>query len=158
MRRLSVGAVAIAATLVFTSCASSYDDATRDGLRQYVVTVSEASAAGDWSTALGALDGMAAEVEAARKAGKLDDERFETITLAMEVVRQDLETAISAAEDEAERQRLQEQQTMLEQQIAELQDQSTDVDDQPNDDDSGGNDEDKDKEEGDEKGGGKKDE
>ena len=44
MRRLSVGAVAIAATLVFTSCASSYDDATRDGLRQYVVTVSEAEA------------------------------------------------------------------------------------------------------------------
>lgn len=144
MRRLSVGAVAIAATLVFTSCASSYDDATRDGLREYVVTVSEASAAGDWTTALGALDGMAAEVEAARKAGKLDDERFETITLAMEVVRQDLETAIAAAEDEAERQRLQEQQAMLEQQIAELRDQPTGVDDQPNDDDGGGGD-DKDK-------------
>lgn len=156
MRRLSVGAVAIAATLAFTSCASSYDDATRDGLREYVVTVSEASAAGDWPTALGALDGMAAEVEAAREAGKLDDERFETITLAMEVVRQDLETAIAAAEDEAERQRLQEQQMMLEQQIAELQDQSTGVDDQPNDDDGGG-DEDKDKDKGDEKGGGKGD-
>lgn len=160
MRRLSVGAVAIAATLVFTSCASSYDDATRDGLREYVVAVSEASAAGDWPTALGALDGMAAEVDAARKAGKLDDDRFETITLAMEVVRQDLETAIAAAEDEAERQRLQEQQTMLEQQIAELRDQSAGVDDQPNDDDRGGNDKDKDKdkEEGDEKGVGKEDE
>lgn len=157
MRRLSVVAVAIAATLGFTSCASSYDDATRDGLREYVVTVSEASAAGDWPSALGALDGMAAEVEAAREAGKIDDERFETITLAMEVVRQDLETAIAAAEDEAERQRLQEQQTMLEQQIAELRDQPTGVDDQPNDDD-GGNEKDKDKDEGDEKGGDKKDE
>ncbi|MFE6255907.1 hypothetical protein [Agromyces sp. NPDC057865] len=87
MRSFSIVAIAAATVLVFTACSPSYEGDTRDGLRTYVVTVSEASAAGDWPTAIGALDGMVAEVEAARQAGKLDDERFKTITLAMELVR-----------------------------------------------------------------------
>lgn len=143
VRTVSLGAIVVAATLAFTACAPAYDDDTRDGLREYVVTVSEASAAGDWPAALAALDGMATDVQAAREAGKLDDDRFETITLAMELVRQDLETAIAAAEDEAERQRLQEEQARLEQQITELQDQSTNGGEQS--DDGGGKDKGKEK-------------
>ena len=125
MRITGVAAVAAAAALALSSCTPSYDDDTRDGLRQYVVAVSEASAAGDWSTALNGLDSLADEATAAREAGQLDDARFESITLAMELVRQDLEAAIAAAEDEAERQRLQEEQARLQEQITQMQNQDT---------------------------------
>lgn len=154
MRSFSIVAVAAATALVLTACSPSYDDDTRDGLRTYVVTVSEASAAGDWQTAIGALDGMVAEVEAARQAGKLDDERFKTITLAMELVRQDLETAVAAAEDAAERQRLQDEQARLEQQIAELQQEPAPVDREPGGDGGG---KEKDKKQDKDEGGGKGD-
>lgn len=138
--RLIAAAVAAAAALTLGSCASpAYDEATRDGLRQHVLTVAEASAAGDWAGAVAGLDAMAVELSQARDEGRIGEERFDTIRLAMEVVRQDLDDAIAAAADEAERQRLLEEQARLQEQIAQLQQQQNGND---GDDGRGGNDDD----------------
>lgn len=117
--------VALLAALALSGCGPVYDQETADGLREHVVTISEASAAGDWQSAVTELDILAKEAAKAREAGKLDSERFEKIALAMELVRQDLEAAIAAAEDDAERQRLQEEQTRLQEQIDQLQNQGS---------------------------------
>jgi hypothetical protein len=90
------------------------------GLREHVVTVSTASAAGDWAGALAALDAMTAEVDEAQSDGRIDPERMESILLAMELVRQDLQMAIDEAEDAAEQQRLQEEQAALQAQLDQL--------------------------------------
>jgi uncharacterized membrane protein YccC len=114
----------IAAALTLSSCAApSYDDETRDGLRAHVAAVAEASAAGDWAGALAGLDAMASALSKAKDEGKVSEERFDTIALAMELVRQDLDEAIAAAADEAERQRLLEEQARLQEQINQLQEQ-----------------------------------
>ena len=123
MRRAGSASIAVAAVIALSSCAQAYDDATRQSLRQHVVAVSQASAAGDWQGAVAGLDVLAADLSAARDAGKVDAERFDSIVAAMEVVRSDLNAAIAAAEDEAERQRLLEEQAQLQQQITELQNQ-----------------------------------
>jgi hypothetical protein len=68
---------------------------------------------------------MSAQLSDARAAGKIDEERFDSILLAMELVRQDLDTAIAAAADAAERQRLIDEQARLQEQIAQLQEQQT---------------------------------
>jgi len=117
--------VALLAALALSGCGPVYDQETADGLREHVVTISEASAAGDWQSAVTELDILAKEAARAREAGELDSERFEKIALAMELVRQDLEAAIAAAEDDAERQRLQEEQTRLQEQIDQLQNQGS---------------------------------
>lgn len=124
-----VATLGIAATLILSSCATApaYDDDTRDGLRRHVIVVAEASAAGDWAAALAGLDAMASDLSKAEDEGKVSEERFDTIALAMELVRQDLDDAIAAAADEAERQRLLEEQTRLQEQIEQLeQDRSDD--------------------------------
>ena len=149
LRLSTIIAVAVAATLALSSCAPSYDPGTRDSLRQHVVAVSEASAAGDWQAALSGLDALAAEATSAREAGKVDEQRFEKITLAMELVRQDLEVAIAAAEDEAERQRLQEEQARLQEQIDQMQNQG----DSGENETGNGDDGDKEKNKSDDKGG-----
>ena len=123
MLRVALAAVSIATMLTVSSCASPYDEATKADLRQHVVAVSQASAAGDWQGAIAGLDVLADELSAARDAGKVDDERFESIVGAMELVRADLEQAIAAAEDEAERQRLLDEQARLQEQITQLQEQ-----------------------------------
>jgi hypothetical protein len=122
LRSTVLTVIAVTTAMVLSACAPAYDEATKDALRQHVVAVSEASAAGDWPTAIGGLDALAADAAAAHEAGKLDDERLERITLAMELVRQDLEAAIATAEDAAERQRLQDEQARLQEQINQLQD------------------------------------
>ncbi|TYL54225.1 hypothetical protein [Agromyces mariniharenae] len=126
MRPHPLGLVAIVVAFTMTACSPAYDAETRDGLREHVVTVSEASAAGDWQAAIDELDVMTAELATAREDGRVDDDRFEAIVGAMELVRLDLEAAIAAAADEAERQRLIEEQARLQQQIEELQDQGDD--------------------------------
>lgn len=156
-RQSSAVAVVLAATLALSSCAAPADDrATRDSLREHVLVVAEASAAGDWPGALAGLDAMASELSTARDEGELSEERFDTIALAMELVRQDLDDAIAAAADEAERQRLLEEQTRLQEQIAQLQEQQQN---QGNDGGNGGNDDDKkdDDKKGEGEGEGKKD-
>lgn len=116
-------AVAVAASVTLTACTSpTYDVSTRGDLRQHVLTVAEASAAADWQAALTALDAMATKLAAAHEEGRVSEERFETIVLAMELVRQDLDAAIAAAADEAERVRLIEEQARLQEQIDRLQD------------------------------------
>ena len=139
--------VALLAALALSGCGPVYDQETADGLREHVVTISEASAAGDWQSAVTELDILAKEAAKAREAGKLDSERFEKIALAMELVRQDLEAAIAAAEDDAERQRLQEEQTRLQEQIDQLQNQGSGSEEEGGDDkdkkeDKGGKDKD----------------
>ena len=119
--------LALLAALALSGCGPVYDQETADGLREHVVTISEASAAGDWQTAITELDRLASEAAKAREAGKLESERFEKIALAMELVRQDIEAAIAAAEDDAERQLLQEEQARLQEQIDQLQIQGDDA-------------------------------
>ena len=126
MRTNFAAIFALLAAFALSGCAPAYDQETADGLREHVVTISEASAAGDWQTAITELDTLASGAAAAREAGKLDSERFEKIALAMELVRQDLEAAVAAAEDDAERQRLQEEQARLQEQIDQLQNQGDD--------------------------------
>ena len=123
MQRAFLVVVGIATMLTISSCASPYDEATKEGLRQHVIAVSEASAAGDWQGAIAGLDVLADELSAARDAGKVDDSRFQSIVGAMELVRSDLEQAIANAEDEAERQRLLDEQARLQEQITQLQEQ-----------------------------------
>jgi hypothetical protein len=150
-QRILAVAVAVTATFGLVSCAAGYDEATKDDLREHVVAVAEASAAGDWQTALNGLDVMAAELSDARTEGKASEERFDTIVLAMELVRQDIDAAIAAAADAAEQQRLLEEQARLQEQIAQLQEQQN----QGNDDDKGNDDnksEEDEKGEGDKKG------
>jgi len=121
MRTRPLGLIAVIVAFTMTACSPAYDAETRDGLREHVVSVSEASAAGDWQAAIDELDVMTASLATAREDGKVDGERFDSIVAAMELVRLDLEAAIAAAADEAERQRLIEEQQRLQQQIDELQ-------------------------------------
>lgn len=127
--RILAAAVSVIATISLTSCASGYDEATKEDLRSHVVAVADASSAGDWQAALNGLDAMAVELADARAAGKVSEERFDTIVLAMELVRQDIDSAIAAAADAAEQQRLLEEQARLQEQIAQLQDQQNQGDD-----------------------------
>jgi hypothetical protein len=121
MRAGPIAAVVLAASLALSGCAPQYDDATKEGLRAQVVAVSTASAAGDWPTAIAGLDQLATEVSKARRDGRLDDARFAAIVAAMDLVRQDLEAAVAAAETEAEQQRLLAEQARLQEQITQLQ-------------------------------------
>ena len=128
MRTHVLTAAALVTTLSLTSCTSpAYDQDTSEGLREHIVAISAASAAGDWKGALDELELMATELSEARKSGKVDQERFDTITLAMERVRLDLEVAIATAATEAEQQRLLEEQARLQEQISQLQDQGGDT-------------------------------
>lgn len=125
--RLVAAALAVVASMTLSGCASpaldeALDDTTQSDLRQRVRTVAEASAAGDWPAALASLDAMATELAAARDEGLVGAERFEAIVLAMELVREDLDTTIAAAADDAERVRLIEEQARLLEQIDQLQD------------------------------------
>ena len=138
--RILAGAVATAATLALASCAADYDETTRDGLREQVVAVAQASAAGDWNGALTSLDAMAQQLSDARAAGQLSEERFDSILLAMELVRQDLDTAIADAADAAERQRLIDEQARLQEEITQLQDQQNQPNQQPEEKGDKGND------------------
>lgn len=121
MRRTAMAATAVAVAVALTGCGGGYDEATEASLRQRVVEVSAASAAGDWQGALAKLDAMVAELSQARADGKVDDERYESIVAAMDLVRQDLDAAITAAADAAEQQRLMEEQARLQEQINQLQ-------------------------------------
>ena len=121
MRAGPIAAVVLTATLALSACAPRYDGATKEDLRAQVVAVSTASAAGDWPTAIAGLDQLATEVSKARRDGRLDDARFTAIVAAMDLVRQDLEAAVAAAETEAEQQRLLAEQARLQEQITQLQ-------------------------------------
>lgn len=126
MRTHVLAAAALVFTLSLSSCASpAYDQDTAQSLHEHIVAISDASAAGDWQGALNGLEVMATELSEARKAGKVDQERFDTITLAMERVRLDLEVAIAAAATEAEQQRLLEEQARIQEQINQLQNQGS---------------------------------
>lgn len=115
-------ATGLVALLTLSSCAAepAYDSTTAASLREHVVTVSSASAAGDWAGALAALDAMTAEVDEAQAEGRIDEQRMESILDAMELVRQELQLAIDEAEDAAERQRLEEEQAKLQERLDQL--------------------------------------
>lgn len=115
-------ATGLIALLTLSSCAAqpAYDPTTAANLREHVVTVSSASAAGDWAAALAALDAMTAEVDEAQAEGRIDGQRMDSILVAMELVRQELQVAIAEAEDAAERQRLEEEQAKLQERLDQL--------------------------------------
>ncbi|MEV1129612.1 hypothetical protein [Agromyces sp. NPDC049794] len=126
MRTQVLAAAALVFTLSLSACASpAYDQDTAQELREHIVVISAASAAGDWHGALAGLEVMATELSEARRAGKVDQQRFDTIALAMERVRLDLEVAIAAAATEVEQQRLLEEQARLQEQINQLQNQGS---------------------------------
>lgn len=115
-------ATGLLALLALSSCAAqpTYGPATAASLREHVVTVSSASAAGDWAGALAALDAMTAEVDEAQAEGRIDDQRTDSILDAMGLVRQELQMAIDEAADAAERQRLEEEQAKLQERLDQL--------------------------------------
>ena len=92
----------LALPLVASGCAqSSYPPETADAFRAQVMSVTQASAAGDWAGALAALDQFVVELTAARDGGRLDERRFDHIMATVALVRGELEALIAAAQQPA---------------------------------------------------------
>lgn len=84
------------AALLLAGCASDYGAQTAAELQARVVTVTDASAAGDWLTASTAVDELAADAADARAEGLITEARYDRIMAAIELVRAELEAAIAA--------------------------------------------------------------
>lgn len=98
-RALAAASVTLALTGGLAGCAGQ-PDPTAEQAQEYrtqVVAIAEASAAGDYTGALAALDALQTEVDAAVADGSLDGDREQRIVDAIAVVRADLEAAIAAA-------------------------------------------------------------
>lgn len=78
-----------------TTANDNYSTDTADALQGSVLAVSEASAAGDPESALAHLDDLQASLLDAYGAGSVTKPRFDGITAAIDLVRADLELAIS---------------------------------------------------------------
>ncbi|WP_353826303.1 hypothetical protein [Agromyces sp. SYSU T0242] len=105
--RLRRGLAAASATIALVgglaACAtqeSTGSDAVMSGYRTQVVSIADSSAAGDYAEALGRLDALEEEVQAAVDDGSLDPDRAGAITDAIALVRADLDAAIAAATPE----------------------------------------------------------
>lgn len=96
-------AIAIALALGLAGCASSEPQRTFQAsaaveLQAGVLAVSEASHAGEWAEAAGALDELEAAAIAAYSRGELSDTRFDAIMVAIGLVRNDLQAAIAESQ------------------------------------------------------------
>jgi hypothetical protein len=91
-------ALALAVTLLLGGCAPTedYPASTAQSLQQAVLAVSQASAAGDWAGAQAALDDAAARLAAAVDAGEIGQDRAMDISIAIDLVRADLQALIAA--------------------------------------------------------------
>ncbi|GAA2033731.1 hypothetical protein GCM10009819_17280 [Agromyces tropicus] len=98
-RGLAAASVAVALAVGLASCATDpgISDERATGYRTQVVSIAESSAAGDYAEALGRLDALADQVDAAVADGTLDADRAAEITDAIALVRADLEAAMAAA-------------------------------------------------------------
>lgn len=99
MKRAWTAAV-LAATLLLTGCAQAETGLERDTARQLqarVLEVTQASSQNKPEAALKALDGLEAELQAAKDSGRITEERHRSITTIVTAVRADLERALAAA-------------------------------------------------------------
>lgn len=98
MRRAWIGAVL--AVSLLTGCAQSETGLERDTARQLqarVLEVTQASSQNKPEAALKALDGLEAELQAAKDSGRITEERHRSIATVVTAVRADLERAVAAA-------------------------------------------------------------
>lgn len=91
--------VPVLAALLLAGCTSGYSPETAAGLQARVVTVTDASAAGDWATASTALAELAADAADARADGLITEARYDTIMAAIALVDAELEAALAAVEN-----------------------------------------------------------
>ena len=96
-RRITL--IVLGTCILLSGCATTANDSysadTADALQGSVLAVSEASAAGDPESALARLDDLQALLLDAYGAGSVTKPRFDSITAAIDLVRADLELAIS---------------------------------------------------------------
>ncbi|MFD5277144.1 FIMAH domain-containing protein [Pseudarthrobacter sp. NPDC058362] len=99
MKRAWVSAV-LTATLLLTGCGQAETGLERDTARQLqarVLEITQASSQNKPEAALKALDGLEAELRAAKDSGRITEERHRSITTIATAVRADLDRAIAAA-------------------------------------------------------------
>ena len=101
MHRIS--AMVLATCILLSGCAASpvdtYTSQTADALQSGVIAVTDASASGDPASALARLDELQATLLDAYAKGTVVKSRFDSISAAIDLVRADLERAISAQAD-----------------------------------------------------------
>jgi len=91
-------ALAIALALVASGCSatrSGYADRTVEAFREQVLTVTQASAAGDWAGASAALDRFVLAVEQALAGGEIDQQRHDAIMAAIDTTKAELAALIA---------------------------------------------------------------
>lgn len=104
-KRFVTWAAAVVAAGLLAGCAPSdtgLQPAAARQLQARVLEVSEASSRNDPATAMTALEGLEAELAAARDKGQISEERRATVTTIAAAVRADLEQALAAAAKAAE--------------------------------------------------------
>lgn len=96
--RNSIAGITLAAGIMLTGCASGtdFDAEAAKQLQSRVLSVTEAAAGGDHSTALTTLAELDVDARDALARNQITDARFESITAAATLVRADLEAAIIA--------------------------------------------------------------
>ncbi|MEJ3404597.1 hypothetical protein WDJ51_07630 [Rathayibacter sp. YIM 133350] len=105
-------AIALATGIGLSGCAGDpYDAKTAEALQAQVLAVTQASAAGDWTTATAKLDALTADAADARADGRIDDKRYDSISAAIALVGSDLAANVRAAQEQAaEQQRIADEQ------------------------------------------------
>jgi hypothetical protein len=103
--RSAVLAAGLAVAVVLSGCASPADDygqGTAERLQAAVLQVTDAAASGDFTEALTSVAELEVTLADARARGDVTEERFESISAAIALVRTDLEAAIAAEAPEPE--------------------------------------------------------
>ncbi|MBA8816180.1 hypothetical protein FHX48_001253 [Microbacterium halimionae] len=105
-RSMGLTAALLLGILLLSGCQAASDPdgtAESDALQSLVVDAADASAVGDYETALGILDEVTATAEAQSSSGSIEVDELTRITTAVQVVRDDIATLLAAevAEQEA---------------------------------------------------------
>ena len=97
MRR-AVAVLAIALGLALAGCAPapSYTEEASQALQASVLAVTETAAAGDPESALTRLDELQTALDAQLASGGIDQERYDSVSAAIALVRTDLQAAVEA--------------------------------------------------------------
>ena len=102
MRVLRALVVAVASVSLFVGCAAqpAIDSEISAELQQEVVDIANTAATGDAAAALTQLDALNQQLLEATSRGEVSSERSTQIGAAIELVRQDLQAVVDAAEPE----------------------------------------------------------
>jgi len=95
-RAAAVLAIALALALVGCAPAPSYTVEASQVLQASVLAVTETAAAGDPETALTRLDELQTALDAQLASGGIDQERYDSVSAAMGLVRTDLQAAVES--------------------------------------------------------------